>query len=131
MKTAPTDKEILDYARREARRAISVRRVDPAGADRIAAEAGAQCDAWYAERVAQRIGGGAVSGSRLALRTPCCDRAVRGVALMQIATVNVRRRCPCGIAWAVTIRPISIRPDASVHQADWARLENHTTTETP
>lgn len=42
--TAPTNKQIAAYARREAKRSISVRRVNPAQADQIVAEAQAECE---------------------------------------------------------------------------------------
>jgi hypothetical protein len=51
---APTDKQIAAFARTEARRAISVRRLDPELAAQIVADAQAQCDAMYAAQRAAR-----------------------------------------------------------------------------
>lgn len=61
----PTDIEIASYARDAARKAASVRRVDPAGAERIVAAASARCEAMYAAQRAARQARQPRSGVRL------------------------------------------------------------------
>jgi hypothetical protein len=50
----PTNKDIAAYARREARRAISIRRVNPAQASEIVAAAQDECERMYAAQRAAR-----------------------------------------------------------------------------
>jgi hypothetical protein len=50
----PTNKEIAAYARREAKRVMSVRRVDPDHAAELEAAARAECERMYAEQRAAR-----------------------------------------------------------------------------
>ncbi len=50
----PTDAQIARYARAQARKAGSVRRVDPAGAERIIAAAQARCEEMRAAQRAAR-----------------------------------------------------------------------------
>ena len=61
--------------------------------------------------------------TKLKLRTPCCDRAVVGVPLMDSATELVRRTCPaCGDRYQVRIAPIRRGVAVWVHEVTWTRL---------
>jgi hypothetical protein len=63
------------------------------------------------------------NNTKLKLRTPCCDRAVAGVPLMESATELVRRTCPaCGDRYQLRITPIWRGVSACAHEATWTRI---------
>lgn len=56
----------------------------------------------------------------LKLKTPCCGRAVRGVANMRYATMVIDRTCPkCHGRFRIVVEPIEATLDYQVHAATW------------
>jgi hypothetical protein len=56
----------------------------------------------------------------VALRCPACQRALRGAAYMQAATLLCKRTCLCGARWRLKVSVLRVSHGVgAVHQVDW------------
>lgn len=63
--------------------------------------------------------------NKITLKTPCCDRVVRGSHKTQSATLVLSRVCPrCRTSYRVRVSPIYCGSSVNVHEVLWVPTIN-------
>jgi len=59
---------------------------------------------------------------KVKFKCPCCETVLRGVDMMEHATLIVKRTCKCGKRWQVKVTPLRSKDGVHIHAADFTPI---------